>query len=129
MSLADRIAIVGIGGIFSRSPTLDHFWANIRDGVDTAGDVPPGRWLLPVDEIYQPGGPAPDRVYSRRGCFIDDWQLDPQGLNIDRALLAQLDPLFHLVLHAGRQAFQSAVTSRLERRRVGVILGSIALPT
>lgn len=129
MSLADRVAIVGIGGIFSRSPALEHFWANVRDGMDTARDVPPGRWLLAPEHVYQPGNPAPDRVYSRRGCFVDDWQLDPEGLNVDRALLAQLDPLFHLALHAGRQAFQGAVTSRLDPMRVGVILGSIALPT
>src|SRR6185437_3543819 len=38
-------------------------------------------------------------------------------------------PVFHLALHAGRQAFASGVTDHLDRRRVGVILGNIALPT
>src|SRR6185437_8419080 len=38
-------------------------------------------------------------------------------------------PVFHLALHAGRQAFASGVTDHLDRRRVCVILGNIALPT
>ena len=37
--------------------------------------------------------------------------------------------MFHLTLEAGRQAFRAGVTARLDRRRVGVILGNIALPT
>ena len=44
-------------------------------------------------------------------------------------LLAGLDPVFHLTLFAGRQAFASGVTHTLDRRRVGVILGDIVLPT
>ena len=46
-----------------------------------------------------------------------------------RELLAQLDPLFHLTLAAGNEAFFSAQTTNLDRRRVGVILGNIQLPT
>src|SRR6185437_3001051 len=34
-----------------------------------------------------------------------------------------------LTLHAGRQAWNVGVTDTLDRRRVGVILGGIALPT
>ena len=44
-------------------------------------------------------------------------------------LLAGLDPVFHLTLYAGQQAFASGVTHALDRRRVGVILGNIVLPT
>ena len=51
------------------------------------------------------------------------------GLNIDPDLLAQLDVVFRLALETGGQAWRSAVTSGLDRSRVGVILGSIALPT
>ncbi len=129
MDLSERVAIVGIGGVFAASPNLERFWQNVRDGVDTAREVPPGRWLLNPADVFQAGPPAPDRVYSCRGCFIEDFRVDPTGLDIEPALLPRLDPLFHLALHAGRQAFRSAVTTRLDRSRVGIILGNIALPT
>ena len=33
--------------------------------------------------------------------------------------------MFHLVLHAGRQAWQGAVTTDLDRSRVGVVFGNV----
>src|SRR5229473_1296528 len=123
------IAIVGIGGIFPQSLTLDQFWTNIRDGVDTSQEVPPGRWLLDIEDAYNPRIAQPDKVYSKRGCFVEGFRLDPDGLNIDRALLQKLDPVFHLCLHAGRQAWQDAVTTSLDRQRVGIIIGNIVLRT
>ncbi len=57
------------------------------------------------------------------------FRCDVSEFDLPADLLAQLDPVFHLALHAGRQAFASGVTRRLDRRRVGVILGNIALPT
>ncbi len=78
---------------------------------------------------YDPAIARSDRVYSLRGCFLDEIPLDPSVLDLPADLLAQLDPVFHLALHAGRQAFAVGVTHHLDRRRVGVILGNIALPT
>src|SRR5205807_9389658 len=72
---------------------------------------------------------VPDRVYSRRGCFVDPFPFDPAGLDVPAAFVASLDPVFHLTLEAGRQAFRAGVTAGLDWRRVGVILGNIALPT
>ncbi|WP_406694715.1 beta-ketoacyl synthase N-terminal-like domain-containing protein [Singulisphaera sp. Ch08] len=129
MQHRERVAIVGIGGIFPQSPDLDRFWANIAAGVDTTREVPRGRWLLDVADAYDPRVGAPDRVYSTRGGFIEGFQLDPDGLDLDPAELGRLDPMFHLALHAGRQAWQSAVTADLDRSRVGVVFGNIVLPT
>ncbi len=129
MTRQNPVAIVGIGGIFPQSPTLDHFWVNIRDGVDTSREVPPGRWLLSTEDAFDPRVAQPDKVYSKRGCFIEGFQLDPEGLDIDLALLHLLDPVFHLALHTGRQAWRDAVTGRLDRRRVAVVIGNIVLPT
>jgi 3-oxoacyl-(acyl-carrier-protein) synthase/3-hydroxymyristoyl/3-hydroxydecanoyl-(acyl carrier protein) dehydratase len=123
------IAIVGMGGIFPGSLTLEQFWSNIRDGIDTSREAPPGRWLLDKEQAYDRRIAQPDKVYSKRGCFVEGYQLDPEGLNLDQALIAELDPVFHLCLHAGRQAWQDAVTDRLDPRRAGVIIGNIVLPT
>jgi 3-oxoacyl-(acyl-carrier-protein) synthase/3-hydroxymyristoyl/3-hydroxydecanoyl-(acyl carrier protein) dehydratase len=70
-----------------------------------------------------------DRVYSRRGYFVEEIPLRIEEFDLPRGLLAEMDPVFHLALEAGRQAFAAAATRQLDRRRIGVILGNIALPT
>lgn len=127
---SERIAIVGVGGIFPGAPDLDTFWQNIAGGVDAGRHVPPGRWYLSPEKAYAPWPPRPDRVYSTWGCFIEGFEFDPSGLNIDHNLLARLDPMFHLGLHAARAAYRDAKQlAGTDHARVGVILGNIALPT
>ena len=125
------VAIVGIGGIFPDAPELSQFWENIRLAKSAAREVPEGRWQLPVEQAFDAEAGKADHVYSRRGCFID--AIPPlsalSGLSIDPQIAAGLDPLFHLLLHAGKRAFDDAVTGPLERARVGVIIGNLALPS
>ena len=123
------IAVVGIGGIFPQAPDPEQFWENIRDGRSASREVPEGRWAVPSSSVVDPRIGRVDKVYSTRGCFIEGFRMDPRGLKIDPALLEGLDPLYHLVLHAGRQAFEDAATQNLDRDRVGILLGNIALPT
>ena len=123
MSISPRIAIVGMGGLFPSSATTERLWADVLAGADRSCDAPPGRWLLDPDDIFDPTIGAPDKVYSRRGYFLDDVPLDASPA------LAGLDPVVHLTMFAGRQAFASGATNGLDRRRVGVILGDIVLPT
>ncbi len=125
------VAIVGIGGIFPDAPDLDSFWNCIRDGHSAARIVPDGRWQLPADEAFSPEVGAADRVYSRTGCFIEELPSAATlpGLALDPSILAGLDPLFHLLIHAGKRAFDDGVTAHLDRSRVGVIIGNLALPS
>lgn len=127
---SERIAIVGVGGIFPGALDLVTFWQNIAGGVDAGRHVPPGRWYLSPEKAYAPWPPHPDRVYSTWGCFIEGFKFDPEGLNLDHDLLAHLDPMFHLGLHAARAAYRDAKQlTGIDHSRVGVILGNIALPT
>ena len=122
------IAVVGLGGLFPQAPDLDTFQHNIQARVDASRAVPPGRWVLDPQHAYDPV-PALDRVYSTRACVVDGFTFDPSGLHLDANTLRGLDPLYEMVLHVGRQAFNDAVTGTLDRRRVGVTLAAIALPT
>ena len=123
------IAIVGVGGIFPDAPTLAQFWTNIKNGVSASREVPPGRWPLELDYIYDPARGVPDKVYSKRGCYIRDFAFDPEGLNLDPALVNELDPVFHFALHAARAALHDANLGTFNCSRTGVIIGNIALPT
>ena len=128
------IAVVGLGGLFPQAPDLDTFQRNIQARHDASRPVPPGRWVLDPHDAYDPVL-AVDKVYSTRACFVEDFTFDPAGLRLDSDTLRGLDPLYEMVLHVGRQAFHDfqrrhdAATGTLDRRRIGVTLAAIALPT
>ncbi|MCK5497846.1 MAG: hypothetical protein KAI77_01525, partial [Gammaproteobacteria bacterium] len=128
-----RIAIVGIGGLFpgadsSADQPLEAFWKNIQTARDCSREVPEDRWLLSKKDAWA-NDLAPDRVNSIRGCFLESFQMDPEGLDIDKDILEKLDPLFHVLLHAGQEAWLDCNHGSLDKQRVGVIIGNIVLPT
>ncbi len=128
--ISERIAIVGMAGRFPGSGAdLDAFWRNVAAAADCSRTVPPGRWTLPPDRALDSRVPHPDRVYSARGYYLDPFDADLSGLTIDGRFVAELDPLFQLVLDVGNRAWRSARTTAVDRRRVGVVLGNICLPT
>ncbi len=124
------VAIVGIGGIFPGSPDLESFWGHINSGRSVARDVPEGRWMIPAGAAYSPEIAATDKVYSRRGCFIEGLPSAAElpGLSIAPELLEGVDPLFHLLIQAGKRAFDDGQTAAIDRDRIGVIIGNLALP-
>jgi acyl transferase domain-containing protein/3-hydroxymyristoyl/3-hydroxydecanoyl-(acyl carrier protein) dehydratase len=126
----ERVAIVGMAGRFpGAGADLDRFWDNVASATDCSSEVPPGRWAIPPERCLDPRVANPDTVYSARGYFLEAFEPDLAGLDIDPALVAELDRLFHLVLDTGNRAWHSAKTQPLDRRRVGVVLGNICLPT
>ncbi len=133
MTRNEPLAIVGFGGVFPSSPTLSHFWSHIVSAHDTARETPDQRWTLAPDRAFDPNSPAPDRVYSRRACLVDDPGLIVggaiDGLAIEPDFAQKLDVMVQLALRAGRDAWFDAHMDGVDRSRIGVILGNIALPT
>ncbi len=128
MTFNEPIAVVGMGGVFPGAQTLSTFWQNILNRVETADDVPAARWGIPPRAMLAEQF-APDKAYGRRACLIQNFQFDPSGLNISSTAARDLDPLYHLALHAGREALAGSISPGLNRDRTGVILAAIALPT
>jgi PfaB family protein len=128
MTVKPPIAVVAIAGVFPDAPDVETFWRNIHGKVDTCREVPPERWVAPPAAMVSPS-PQPDRALTRRACLVDPLPLDPVGLDLDPDLLAALDPLYHLVLGAGRDAFAQCRYAALDRERIGTILAAIVLPT
>jgi acyl transferase domain-containing protein/3-hydroxymyristoyl/3-hydroxydecanoyl-(acyl carrier protein) dehydratase len=122
------IAIVGIAGLFPGSDTLEGFWNNICQGVDSTTEVPPGRWLIEPAEAFNSRIGRADCVYSTRGGFVPSERFDPGDLAIEGISVSTLDPVFQLALHVARAAWGDARTERVDARRAGVILGNIVLP-
>ena len=128
MESSSPIAIVGMGGVFPRAANLAQFKQNIIAGADATRGVPADRWVLSPRELLDPNASV-DAVYSTRACFVEGFELDSHGLDVDASLLERLDPLYHFVLHAGRDALHAARMGDVDPGRVGVVLAAIALPT
>ena len=127
------IAVVGMAGVFPKAADLNIFWHNIINKIDSTSDVLKDRWIVEPDLMYNPD-PMPDKALSKRCCLIDADTLQSiksnhTGINIDKELLKDLDPLYHLVLHAGKEALSDCAISSLNKERIGTILAAIALPT
>ncbi|MBW6509765.1 MAG: type I polyketide synthase [Desulfuromonadales bacterium] len=131
MAYTQSVAIVAIGGEFPDAATLDEYWERILQKRNSARRPPPGRWLLPAAEIYDPRVGLVDRVYSDKACFLDETGTDAAipGLDIDADFLRQLDPMFRLLLRVGQQTLTSAAKQTFDAARAGVIIGNLALPS
>ena len=128
MTADTPIAIVGMSGLFPGALDVQTLWTNILAKLDAAAEVRPERWIATPESMVSTDL-QPDRAYSRRCCLLPDFRFDPQGLKIDPALAANLDPLYHVVLQAGRDLLTGDNAPRLNRSRTGVILAAIVLPT
>ena len=129
MNISKPIAIVGIGGIFPGTSSLQQFWHNILNSVSASREVPSGRWPVDVNDVFSSTRGQKDRVFSKYGCFVDDFEIDTEGLDISPEFISRLDTLFHLTIYAGRNAYNDCKTDGIDRSRAKVIIGNIVLPS
>ncbi|NEW69297.1 acyltransferase domain-containing protein [Streptomyces rapamycinicus] len=122
------VAIVGMSVLLPGSPDLDSYWRNLVGGVDAISDVPAGRW---DPGFYAPEGggdtpAAPDRVYCRRGGFVDEFarvEAARFGIMPNSVSGTEPDQLIALGVAAAAIADAGGADRLPERQRVGVVLG------
>ncbi|WP_260613406.1 beta-ketoacyl synthase N-terminal-like domain-containing protein, partial [Streptomyces sp. WAC05858] len=110
------------------SPDLDTYWRNLVGGVDAISDVPAGRWDA---GFYAPDGggdtpAAPDRVYCRRGGFVDEFariEAARFGIMPNSVSGTEPDQLIALGVAAAAIADAGGEDRLPDRQRVGVVLG------
>lgn len=131
------VAIVGMAAFFPGAENLDGYWRNIVGGVDAITQAPANRWS---EEFYEPrqdsgsaggtgpgGSPRSDRVYCRRGGFVDEnAEFDLTRFGIMPNSVAGTEPDQLIALQVAYQSLQDAggeETLPTDRQRVGVVLG------
>ena len=108
---SDPIAIIGIGCLFPKADGPGAYWANICNGIDAVGDIPPTHWR-PEDYVDRDPKTA-DKVYTARGAFLDPVPFPPLEFGITPNALEATDTTQLLGLMVARQALVDAGYARL----------------
>ncbi|WP_338551792.1 SDR family NAD(P)-dependent oxidoreductase [Paenibacillus sp. KS-LC4] len=126
----EPIAIIGFSGRYPKSPSLQHYWENLKAGRDCVSEVPSERWSL--DDFHHPNQDEAMRQgksYSKWGGFIDGFaDFDPQFFNLSPRETINIDPQERLFLEESWKALEDAgytkerIASQHEGR-VGVFVG------
>lgn len=121
----EAVAIVGIGCRFPGADGPDGFWDLLCRGAEAVGDIPADRWDVPAF-LAEGGGPAPGRMYTGKGAFLDDVTgFDPVFFGMSAAEARYLDPQQRLLLELAWEAFEDAgiLPQSLAGTDAGVFVG------
>ena len=119
----EGIAVIGMACIFPGAPNLRTYWSNIEAGVDAIREVPESRWER---VFYDPTSSATDRLYCRRGGFIDAYASFDSlrfGVMPVAAHGSEPDQLLSLQVAASALADAGYEDNAFPNDRTGVILG------
>ena len=120
----EPIAVIGMSARLPGAPDLAAFWANLRSGVDSVGDIPRERW--DAEELFDPEPGKAGRIYCRRAGMLEGVdEFDPQFFNISPREAAGIEPQFRLLLQEIWRAVEDAGyrASDFAGRKVGVFVG------
>ncbi|MBU6399737.1 MAG: SDR family NAD(P)-dependent oxidoreductase, partial [Verrucomicrobia bacterium] len=128
----DDIAIIGLSGRYPGAPTLEAFWRNLRNGVESITEIPADRWDWRQHAGTDPAAVKQGKSYCRWGAFLEGVdQFDPLLFRISPRDAETIDPQERLFLQIAWATVEDAGYSpeglnEIARRRggkVGVFAG------
>jgi acyl transferase domain-containing protein/NADPH:quinone reductase-like Zn-dependent oxidoreductase/acyl carrier protein len=124
----DPVAVIGMGCRFPGGvEDPESFWRLLSEGLDGTTEIPPDRWN--VDAYYDADPDAPNKMYVRRGGFIDNIRgFDPLFFHISPLEAASMDPQQRVLLEVAWEAIENAgyAPDQLAGSRTGVFIGLTA---
>ncbi|GAA1905945.1 hypothetical protein GCM10009716_14870 [Streptomyces sodiiphilus] len=121
---AEPVAIVGMAGRFPGAADTDELWQVLKEGRDTVGPVPAGRW--DVEALHDPDPLKAGRITTDQGGFLDDIdRFDAAFFGITAREAESLDPQQRLLLESAWHALEDGrIDPRsLKGTRTGVFVG------
>ncbi|HEY2647253.1 MAG TPA: type I polyketide synthase, partial [Candidatus Acidoferrales bacterium] len=121
----EPIAIVGIGCRFPGASDAESFWRVLRDGIETVGDYPGGRFQS-IDRAFSLDAVKRGTIATLRGGFLpalDQFDAEFFGISPREAVL--LDPQQRLLLEVAWEAAEDAgiPVGKLSGSKTGVFVG------
>ncbi len=122
--LRGEVAIVGMACSFPQARDVAAFWRNVVAGVDAIREVSPDRWDPEV--FYDPDATAEDRVYCKRGGYLDNtFAFNPLRYGTMPKAVQGAEPDQFLVLRTVQEALADAgyADQEVDGRRTAFVLG------
>ena len=119
----EDIAIIGMSCRFPGANSIDEFWQNLLNGVDSVREIPSDRW--DIDRFYS-ADREPGKMYTREGGFLEDIaEFDADFFNIAEQEACWIDPQHRMLLENSYLAMEDAGISPqpLADANVGVFMG------
>ncbi|NME72105.1 beta-ketoacyl synthase N-terminal-like domain-containing protein [Flammeovirga aprica] len=130
MSKKDKIAVIGMGGLFPGSATLDTFWNNLLENKDLVTLSDEKTFGQDPLRLYHTEKGKLDKCYAIRGGYVRDFDFDPSDYKIQKNLLAKQDDQFKWSLYVAQQALKdSGYWQNTQDKNCGVIVGNLSFPT
>ncbi|MCE7737292.1 MAG: acyltransferase domain-containing protein [Candidatus Heimdallarchaeota archaeon] len=120
----EPIAVVGLGGIFPDSNSIDEFWQNIITGHSSIDEVPLERWDPKL--YYDEDREAPDKTYTKIGAFVKNFEFKSFEYRIPPTVATQMDKVQQYALYAAKEALEDAKynSDSFPRDSCAVIIGN-----
>ncbi|WP_045825685.1 SDR family NAD(P)-dependent oxidoreductase [Teredinibacter turnerae] len=97
--ITDKIAIIGVHGLFPKSNSLDEFWNNLENGADLVEEVPQERWNASAYYEKNKESTAKGKIYCKWGGFLREYdQFDNELFKIHAEEAKVIDPQERLFL-------------------------------
>jgi acyl transferase domain-containing protein len=123
----EKIAIVGMGGLFPDAPNINTFWENILNRKVSIKNVP--EHIFNSKVFYRPEMYGQinkqDKSYTRVGALVDKASFDilSRKYRIPPTVAEYMDPNQHTAIYCVDQALQS-IKSPIPREQTAVIFGT-----
>ncbi|MEE8660127.1 hypothetical protein CGLAMM_02070 [Acetobacteraceae bacterium EV16G] len=124
MSYSYQIAIVGVAALFPGSGDRHGFWKDILAGRDLITEIPSTHWS--IADYYDPDPKSPDKIYAKRGAFLNEVAFDPLKNGMPPKIMPVTDTSQILGLVVAQAVLDDALKgqfSEMDRERASVILG------
>ncbi|MDJ0515594.1 MAG: SDR family NAD(P)-dependent oxidoreductase [Trichodesmium sp. MO_231.B1] len=119
------VAIIGISCRYPGAKNWQEFWENLKGGVDSVTEAPPGRWE--EQEWYDPDPKNPRTSYSKSAGFIDEIdKFDPLFFQISPEEAQFIEPQQRIFLEEAYHAIEDAgyAADSLKGKQCGVFVGA-----
>lgn len=120
----DKIAIISMSCHFPKSPTLEVFWENLKNGMNMVSEVTNDR--MDLEKFYSKNKEEPNKSYTKYAGLLDDiYGFDATYFGIQESEAAAIDPYHRMLLELSDELFKRAgyLTEELNGSRTGVYIG------
>lgn len=122
------IAIIGVSAKLPGADTLEQFWENLKEGVNSITEIPSDRWDM--QEFYHsaPEDCKGEKSYCNQGGFLKDvYSFDPTFFSLSSKEATLMDPQERLLLQSSWHTLEDAGITRNKLqdsyKKMGVYIG------